>query len=359
MFCKDLDTLSTELHKLSEGIAIVLAAEKDFDYNEFQIAIKATSIPIVGAFFPGVIAESELHYTGFIIQYINSPFELQVFDLNSKDPKFLKGTISTGTGLILMDGLANGNQAFLNSVFYEYGSEFRFVGSGAGSLDLIQKPCVFDKDGIYTDKALIILTPMEVAIGLQHGYDRIAGPFVATRTEGSKIIELNWENAFDVYADSVNEDSFKTLTKKDFFDLSKGYPLGLSRKGHEDIVRDPISVDEFGVLHCIDDVPENAPLYVLKGENDKLIEAAGSSCQEALDNLKGTPVNCLLIDCVTRVLYLGDEFTKEIATATRKVHSKYSDVLVEGVLSMGEISTFKDGRLEIYNKTFLTSMLYV
>ena len=33
MFCKDLDTLSTELHKLSEGIAIVLAAEKDFDYK--------------------------------------------------------------------------------------------------------------------------------------------------------------------------------------------------------------------------------------------------------------------------------------------------------------------------------------
>jgi hypothetical protein len=363
MYCKNLSNLSFELTRLSGGVAVILAAEKDFDYKALQATIKDCEIPVVGAFFPGLIAEGKSHYSGFIVQHFDSPFKVQLYDTKNVKSEFAKGVIPNGsifkgTGLILMDALSDGNQAFLNTIFYEFGKDFKFVGGGAGSLELVQKPCVFDKDGIYTDKAIILFLQEKVALGLQHGYYRMAGPFVATRTEGNKIMELNWENPYEVYSNIVNQDSPIPISKEDFFSVSKGYPLGLSSKGHEDIVRDPISVDPDGSIHCIDAVPENAALYVLKGEKTKLIEATSLSCLEALSQLTDEPSCCLIIDCVSRVLFLGDDFDKEIKMASDTLTTRFKNMQIEGVLSMGEISTFKNGRLEIYNKTFLTTMLY-
>lgn len=359
MFCEDLNILKTEIEKLSEGVAVILAAEKGFLFDDIQPVLEQANVPAFGAFFPGIIAEEELHYSGYLLLQFKSEAEIYTFDtLDIDSVSFAKSEIETGTGLILIDGLANSNQDFLNSLFYELGQDVKFIGSGAGSLELVQKPCIFDKNGIYENKAILLLLRTNVAIGIKHGYTRLAGPFVATETKATKVSQLNWENAYTSYANVVNSDSVTPITQVDFFSIAKGYPLGISRNGHEDIVRDPISVDEDGTLNCIDDVPENAALYILKGEPDRLIQAAEMSCVEALEQVSGDPDHCFLIDCVSRVLYLGDDFTKEIQTATKKIHAFYPDLHVKGVLSLGEISTFKDGRLELYNKTFLTTMIY-
>jgi hypothetical protein len=207
------------------------------------------------------MAEGKLHHSGFVLQHFDSSFDLHLCDSKKVIQEFYRNNISAGTGIILMDALSQGNQAFLDTVFYELGKDFKFIGCGAGSLDLIHKPCIFDKDGIYADKAIILLLQEKVAIGVKHGYTRMAGPFVATRTKGNKILELNWENPYEVYSNVVNEDSPIPISKEYFLSVSKGYPLGLGRKGHEDIVRDPISVDSDGSIRCIDAVPENAALY--------------------------------------------------------------------------------------------------
>ena len=361
MYCDKLNRLSIELTQLSSGIAVVFAAEKDFDYGALQVVLKETKITVVGALFPGVIAEGQVRHSGFVLKHFDSSFDLQLCDSKKVIQEFSRNNISAGTGIILMDALSQGNQAFLNTVFYELGKDFKFIGGGAGSLELVQKPCVFDKDGIYIDKAIILLLQEKVAIGVKHGYTRMAGPFVATRTEGNKIVELNWENPYEVYSNIVNQDSSIPISKEDFLSVSKGYPIGLSSKGHEDIVRDLISVDPAGSIYSIDAVPENAALYVLKGDKTKLIEAASSSCIEALSQLtdEHEPSHCLIIDCVSRELFLGDDFGKEIKIASDTLTKRFKNMQIEGVLSMGEVSTFKNGRLEIYNKTFLTTLLYV
>lgn len=359
MYCQTLSSLSTELTRLSNGIAVVFATAKDFDYRELQVVLKETKIDVIGAFFPGVIAEGKLHHSGFVLQHFDSSFDLHLCDSKKVIQEFSRNNISAGTGIILMDALSQGNQTFLDTVFYELGKDFKFIGGGAGSLDLIHKPCIFDKDGIYADKAIILLLQEKVAIGVKHGYSRMAGPFVATRTKGNKILELNWENPYEVYSNVVNEDSPIPISKEYFLSISKGYPLGLGRKGHEDIVRDPIFVDSDGSIRCIDAVPENAALYVLKGDKTKLIKAASSSCIEALSQLTDEPSHCLIIDCVSRELFLGDDFGKEIKIASDALTKRFKNMQIEGVLSLGEISTFKNGRLEIYNKTFLTTLLYV
>ena len=46
----------------------------------------------------------------------------------------------------------------------KYRDDFKFIGSGAGSLDLVQKPCVFDKDGVYQDRAIVLLLKTNVTV---------------------------------------------------------------------------------------------------------------------------------------------------------------------------------------------------
>lgn len=359
MYISSIDQLRQEVNACQSGTLVILATEKSCDFKKVQPILKESQVPIVGAFFPGIIAENELRYTGFLLVHFDTESEVYFFD--SKDipsVNFSNSKIMQGTGLVLLDGLASGNQAFLNALFYELGQNIKFIGGGAGSLDLVQKPCIFDAQGIYENKALVLLLKSKVAIGIQHGYTRLSGPFVATATKASQVAELNWENAYDCYSSVVNGDSIIPISKEGFFNIAKGYPLGISRKGHEDIVRDPISVDDNGVLNCIDDVPENAALYILKGEPKKLIDAAVMSCKDAVEQVDGKVEHCLLIDCVSRVLYLGDEFSREINAATDAIHATHPNLHVKGILSLGEISTYKDGRLELYNKTFLTTIVY-
>ncbi len=359
MYITSIDELRERVMAFQSGTLVVLEGEKGFSYDSLQPILQEARVPIVGAFFPGLIAQDELRYSGFLLLHFKSESDVYFFD--SKDissVKFSESTIKKGTGLVLVDGLASDNQAFLNALFYELGQNIKFIGGGSGSLDLVQKPCIFDSQGIYQDKALVVLIKTNVAIGIQHGYTRLAGPMVATATEASKVAELNWESAYDSYSETVNKDSPIPISKKDFFTVAKGYPLGISRKGHEDIVRDPISVDQDGALYCIDDVPINAALYILKGEPNKLIDAAVASCKDAVGQVNGDIEHCLLIDCVSRVLYLGDEFSREITAATDAIHTKYPKLHAKGILSLGEISTYKDGRLELYNKTFLTTLIH-
>jgi len=52
------------------------------------------------------------------------------------------------------------------------------------------------------------------------------------------------------------------------------------------------------------------------------------------------------------------DFDEEVETVTGTIQNKYKDLNINGVLSLGEISTFSDGRLEMYNKTTLSALLY-
>ncbi len=80
MYCETLSSLSTELTQLSSGIAVVFAAEKDFDYVALQVVMKETKITVVGAFFPGVIAEGQVRHSGFVLKHFDSSFDLQLCD---------------------------------------------------------------------------------------------------------------------------------------------------------------------------------------------------------------------------------------------------------------------------------------
>ena len=107
MYCDKLNRLSIELTQLSSGIAVVFAAEKDFDYGALQVVLKETKITVVGALFPGVIAEGQVRHSGFVLKHFDSSFDLQLCDSKKVIQEFSRNNISAGTGIILMDALCS------------------------------------------------------------------------------------------------------------------------------------------------------------------------------------------------------------------------------------------------------------
>ena len=138
-----------------------------------------------------------------------------------------------------------------------------------------------------------------------------------------------------------------------FFDIAKGYPFGINKIGSEKIVRDPISVSEDGALVCVGEVPEGSFVDILAGNTQSLVNAAGSAMQQGKASYAGES-SCqaaLFIDCISRVLYLEDNFKLELEA----VHD--DDLPLIGALTLGEIANSGDDYLEFYNKTAVIAVL--
>jgi hypothetical protein len=218
---------------------------------------------------------------------------------------------------------------------------------------------VFTRDGVFQGAAIIALSTLPARLGVRHGWSELRGPFLATRTNGNVIIQLNWRNAFEVYRATVEADAGAPITRETFLRIASGYPFGLRKEGQEVLVRDPVGVTEAGHLVCVGDVPENATLSILKGDPAQLVAAAGRAAREAAAaSVAGAaqPVrHCLVSDCVSRGMFLGDRLADELGAIADGLGAAGRPV---GMLTLGEISSQGEGYLEFFNKTSVVAVVH-
>ena len=259
--------------------------------------------------------------------------------------------------LTIVDGLTSDITSYLQQLYHHYGNSVNFIGAGAGSISLIQQPCVFTNEGIFQDAAVLFPINLKISLGVKHGWVKLAGPIVATRTENNIIHELNWKNAFDVYKEVVEKDAQIKFNDENFFDIAKGYPIGKIREIGEDVCRVPLSLTKDGSLVCLGRVPENTVLYIMKGNSETLVRSAETAVKNSVDQLDKKIEHTLVVDCISRALFLEEELSKELAVISNSTPSTLEESIPQGVLSLGEISSGENGFLEFYNKTLVIGAL--
>lgn len=364
------------MHPKEDDVILLLFGEKsEVDYTDLIKSLNQANISFFGGIFPGIIHGGNNYQSGCIIKKfkaIQAPIlirglELEKIDIPSLLPLAESSDIKP-TAFTLVDGLTKNISSCLMGLFHELGNAVNFIGGGAGSLSLVQQPCLFCSEGIFQDAAIVCLLKYDVKLGVKHGWQQLEGPIVATKTDGNKVIELNWQAAFEVYKNIVEDDANKSLDSDqaislnadNFFGIAKGYPFGIYQEGQEDIVRDPIAVNEKGELICVGDVPENTVLNILKGDANKLIESAEIAVESTIDlqNDSERLRHTLVVDCISRTLFLEDTFSKELEVVNHRVKSTRAEVTPQGILSLGEISSYGEGTLEFFNKTIVIGTLY-
>jgi len=364
---RDVSEIAAKIVQMPRGdqdVVAILVGEKDCPDLEALIAeLNRLNIVFLGGIFPGIIYDTQRYESGVVAMVLPSlsapsviPLGGDAIDLPDFDARVM-AMPEKCTAMIFVDGLTSNISDFLGEMFHYFGDAIHYVGGGAGSLSLKQAPCVFTSEGVFQDAAVIAFLDVNSRMGVRHGWERLMGPLVATKTRHNVILELNWENAFDVYRRVLEPDAGMTLTQDNFFDVAKGYPFGIFKEGLEDVVRDPISVTSDGALVCVGDVPENTTLNILKGFAPTLIEAAGQATTDSLLDHHKTIGHCFVVDCISRVIFLQDEFDDELNLIAQRIREIDAQSVPCGILSLGEISSYGEGLLEFFNKTVVVGVL--
>lgn len=351
--------------KDNETAMILLGEEGQTDVDKLIRKLKVHGIEFFGGIFPGLIHGTEVYRSGALVQVfplIEKPIlvrelDRQDFLIPPFEGKILEYTSKKNTVLILLDGMAENITRLLHRTFNSLGNSVNYLGAGAGSLQYEQKPCIFTPEGLFQDAAIIVPIGMGTGLGVRHGLEFISGPVIVTRSNNHAIQELNWKNAYTEYKDIIEKALMKKWNDTEFQKQMEYFSFGIYCKDREYIARVATKVTEKGELICPGGMPENAALSILKNEKEKMVQAASKAANESLSH--GSKArNTLVVDCVGRYKFLEKEFDTELTSIVRELEGIDENVIPEGVLSVGEISSYIDGILEFFNYTVVVGRFY-
>jgi hypothetical protein len=199
------------------------------------------------------------------------------------------------------------------------------------------------------DVALLVHLNMASSVGTGHGWSAISDSIKVTAARQNTIYGLNYRPALEVYRETVRSHGGIEPGPDNFFAVAKAYPFGIHKLGSEVVVRDPVSVGADGSLTCVGEVAAGSFVQILHGDPHALIAAAAEAAQRAGAGGRKGELR-LFIDCISRVLFLGERFNEELAVVQ-------GEEPVIGVLAIGEICN--DGRdyPEFLNKTAVLGLL--
>lgn len=310
--------------------------------------LNTLELPFFGGIFPEIIVENQRKKEGFLI--IPFHFKVDNYLVKLEDEaeignqiEFICDTIdqNANTTWIYVDCFSNNKTNLIESLYQNLGYTFTYVGGGAGSLSFEQIPSVFNNTGIYKNAAVLAFANIHLSLGVAHGWRPISDKLKVTKTNGNNIISLNWKPAVEVYTAIVEKHSQNKFEDKGFFELAKSYPLGMIKIGDDIIVRDPIMIEN-NELVIVDKVNEGEFVQILNGDMNSLLNGAKNAKIMAHGNQNNKNIFC--IDCISRVLYMNDDFQEEIDIIK-------GNQTLNGVLTIGEIANNGQTFLEIYNKT--------
>ncbi len=358
----ELRNMLLDLDRRGMKSLLILACEGNgYEYDDLNQLLKTIKTPLAGGLFPVVLHGGEKLDRGCIVIGLEAKSSVHIIpDLSRRSMDYeqlIEETLDPqepfSTLLIFVDGLASRISDFIDGLYRVLGLEINYIGGGAGSLDLIQKPCLFSNQGMLQDSALLMPLHLESGVGVAHGWMPADGPFRITETSGNNIVSLNWEPAFQVYKRSVERLSGKEMRRENFFLQSMHYPFGIAKIGAEYLVRDPVRLTDDDALVCVGDVAPGSYVSTLKGTEQSLILAARQASQNSRLNYQGSMNGAfrLFIDCISRVLYLNQSFYKEIEAVS------LDSLPMFGACTLGEFANNGKDYLEFYNKTAVVALL--
>ena len=352
--------------KDNEVVMILIGEDSIPDIEGMTSDLNDRGICFFGGIFPGVIHGESKSTKGAIIRKmpgIGKPAVLCI-----KEPDCIKIPDFTGfqnmesgtkyTTIILIDGMAPNIGLFLSEMLDKLGNSVNYFGGGAGYQSMKKDLCLFSSEGFCNDAAIVVLVKLESSLGVRHGWKKMLGPFVATRTDRNLISEFNWENAFEVYRKAVEKVSGRKFSENDFYDIAKEYPLGLFREGCESIGRATVAMTAEGDIICGGEVQGNAVVDILGGNKETLIKAAQMAAEDCRVPEDKKICHCLISDCVSRALLLANDYPEELKAIIRGIQPADNKAIPEGVLTLGEISSLGERYLEYLNLTTVIMALY-
>lgn len=361
---KGLAQLQTELQAMNADpdirfVMMLMASQTNIAHDDINTILVSNPKPIIGGIFPYVLFDKSLLTSGVVLIGFACTYKIAVISALNNNTQ-IEHELQTqlpwqntarGTLFAFVHGMSSGVQRLIDGLFNQYGLEINYIGGGCGTLQKLEQPCVLTPQGILQDAVLLLMADISSGIGVAHGWQSISRAVKVTEVEGNEIISIDWRPAAEVYRNIVEDHSGLRFAEIPFSEIARAYPFGIAKLADELVIRDPIALKGQRIV-CVGDVHRGSYVHVMHGKPDYVSAAAGRARQLAMENLKGrTPRLMLFMDCISRVLFLGELFAREIT------HVSMNDIPLAGALTLGEIANSGYDYLELYNKTSVVGLL--
>jgi hypothetical protein len=338
-----------------KSVLMIIADENHPAPEELNPVLAIFPKPIIGGVFPEIIVKGIRKKSGCLV--IALPFKLETLLFNFDEPLdsslhklealySAELQVEKGSLFIFTDALGTNKNGLIEYLYNFFGFNVSYLGGGCGSLSFQQFNCIIHNSGMHSNSAVIGLSGIEMCIGVAHGWSPISETFKVTETEGTKLISIDWEPSFSLYKKVVEKHSNQTFSEDNFFEIAKSYPFGMVKMDDEMVIRDPIMVDGDKMI-IVDEIKEGEYVRIMTGNMNSLLLGAEKASQIVRSSaLPSDMIFC--VDCISRVLYMGEDFDREIEIIQGEDE-------VYGALSIGEIANSGESFLEIYNKTVIVA----
>lgn len=355
MYLKSLNDLEEYVENLyiekDERLIIFVGDASEKEVQSMSDYLNSKNISFFGGIYPKLLVGDKSYSKGYIVNKINPIYGSTILPSMMRFKEKLYDS-EKYTAILIGDGLSSKFKELIDTVYNKLGKKVRYLGGGAGFYNLTHKPCVFDNTGIFMDTLYVCIIKSETQIAVEHGWSILKGPFHVTSSNENVLSELDNENAFQKYKEILEDETGLVIYPEDFFTYAKEYPFGIMNSiSMEVIVRDPICINENLDIVCVADIPNGCYVCVLNGDNESLLEASLSIANRC-KQMEPPKYKALLFDCISRAMFLEDDFTIELVNIQDKINCT-----VEGTLSIGEITSKIDGSIVVHNKSTVIGLI--
>ncbi|BAX82269.1 FIST signal transduction protein [Labilibaculum antarcticum] len=356
---KILNSLENHTSTDNSFAFILIGEDSKISLNELVESLNQKNIRFAGGVFPQIIYNEKTSNQGVVIKWICDDSISIYFD----SPEIFSRQISKldsaifSTAYVLVSGLCSNSSEHLRSLYTYLGNDVKFIGGGVGRIKENNEGILISNDGVFRSGSIVILTKSKATTGALHGWTKLFGPFIATKTEKNFIKELNWENAFVVYQRFLKEVLDIDLDRLNFEENSIHYPFGIYKENKEYIIRDPMKVSEEGYLQCAGSIPENSLIDLMSMGKEDFKSIPKNLITQNI-NEKSKISDVLIFNCISRANHLNNDFYMELSNLAEEIKNNQSQMNLEGALSIGEIYSSGEGYPEILNKSIVIGLSY-
>ena len=241
--------------------------------------------------------------------------------------------------MLLTDGLAGDQQEIVRGAYSVVGAQVPLVGGCAGDdLKMVSTRQLFG-DQVLEDAIVgaAIGSDAPLGIGVRHGWQTVGEPMLVTKSANNRVYTLDDRPALDVYLERLEAPEEARHDPSAFTRFALTHPFGLRGRSGEPHVRFIGEANfEDRSIGCIAEVPQSAPVWLMEGDSDSVLEATDAACQEAMGRLDGRdPIGMIAFDCIARRGVLGEPGIKR---EIQRVAEHAGGAPVAGFYTYGEIA---------------------
>ena len=192
---------------------------------------------------------------------------------------------------------------------------------------------------------------LEISFASFGGWLAFGPERIITRSEGSKLYEVDGQPSLELYKKYLGDKSFE-LAKSSLL-----YPLNVIAPGKtQAVVRAAVSTNEEDQsMVFADEVPQDSRVQLIMVSPDGIAHGAQTASALAMQNRITKPQLALVISCIGRKVVMNQRVEEEIELVRETIGS---DAAIAGFYSYGEIAPFHGSRdCELHNQTMTLTLI--